>query len=89
MEMIGHKTIGPHLHTELVQLLRKHVAIKLVISILEENCLATISALRHVVRKPRDDHAGEPTHAGKITRTPVNGYALTGLLSEPVRVRPR
>jgi hypothetical protein len=42
------------------------------ISILEENCLATIFALGHVVRKTRDDHAGEPTHAGK--RTPVNGY---------------
>jgi hypothetical protein len=52
--------------------------VKLLISILEENCRATISALGHVVRKARDDHSGEPTHAGKIPRTPVNGYAVTG-----------
>jgi hypothetical protein len=52
---------------------------KLLISILEENCLATISALDHVVRKARDDHSGEPTHARKIPRAPVNGYAVTGL----------
>src|ERR1700720_815959 len=81
MDMIGHKTIGPHLHPELAKLLPKHVAVKLLISILEENCLATISALGHVVRKARDDHSGEPTPAGKIPRTPVNRYAVTGLLS--------
>jgi hypothetical protein len=45
--------------------LPKHVAVKLLISILEENCLATISALGHVVRKTRDDHSGEPTMQAK------------------------
>jgi hypothetical protein len=79
MDMIGHKTIGPHVYPELAQLLPKHVAVKQLISIPEENCLATISALGHVVRKARDDHSGEPTHARKIPRTPVNGYAVTGL----------
>src|ERR1700733_2891849 len=87
MDMTGHKTIGPHLHSELAQLLCKHVGVKLLISILEEDCLATISALGHVVRKTRDDHAGEPTHAGKIPRTPVNAYAVTGLLSPPCGVK--
>ncbi len=80
MDMIGHKTIGPHLHPEPAQLLPKHVAVKLLISILEENCLATISALGYVVRKARDDHSDEPTHAGEIPPTPVNGDAVTGLL---------
>jgi hypothetical protein len=49
------------------------------IPILEEDCLATNSALGHVVRKTRDDHADEPTHPGKISRTQVNRYAVTGL----------
>jgi hypothetical protein len=77
MDMIGHKTIGPHLHTELAQLLPKCVAVKLLICILEEDCLTTISALGHVVRKARDDLSGKPTHAGKTPRTPVNRYAVS------------
>jgi hypothetical protein len=63
MDMIRHEAVGPYLNTGLARLFRKHVAINLLIPILEENCLATISALSHVVRKTRDDHKatfGEP-----------------------------
>jgi hypothetical protein len=72
MDMIGHKAVRPRLHTKLAQLLREHVAINLLISILKENCFATISALGQVVRQTRDDHARKATHAGKIPRTRVN-----------------
>jgi hypothetical protein len=66
MDMIGHKAVSPYLHSKLAELLRKHVAINLLISIIEENGLATISALGHMVRETRDDHARKATHAGKI-----------------------
>jgi hypothetical protein len=65
MDMIRHEAVSPHLHTELACLLGKQITINLLISIFEEDCLATISALGHVVRKTRDDHAGEATHAAK------------------------
>ena len=66
MDMTRHEAVGPHLHAELACLLRKQIAINLLISLFEENRLATISALGHVVRKTRDDHAGEATHAAKF-----------------------
>jgi hypothetical protein len=69
MDMIGHEAVGPYLNTGLARLLRKHIAVNLLISILEENCLATISALGHMVRKTRDDHAGKASHAGKLSPT--------------------
>jgi hypothetical protein len=46
------------------------------ISILEEDRLATISALGHALRKTRNDHAGESTRAGKISRAQRNRYAV-------------
>src|SRR5271156_2172286 len=72
VDMIGHEAVGPYLYTGLARLFGKHIAINLVISILEENCLPTISALRHMVRKTRDDHAGKACHPAKLARTQVN-----------------
>ena len=43
-----------------------------------------MSALGYVVRKTGDDHAGKASHAGKIPRTQVNGYAVTGLTREDI-----
>jgi hypothetical protein len=65
MDMIRREAVCPYLNTGLARLLRKHIAVNLLIPILEENCLATISALGHMVRKTRDDHAGQATHAAK------------------------
>jgi hypothetical protein len=69
MDMIAHEAVGPYLNTGLAQLLRKHIAVNLLISILEENCLATISALAHMTRKTGDDHARKASHAGKLSLT--------------------
>jgi hypothetical protein len=57
MDMIGLRQQAHIATLNLHTCSAKHVAINLVISILEEDCLATNSALGHVVRKTRNDHA--------------------------------
>jgi hypothetical protein len=57
MHMIWHEAVRPYLDPLFAQLLRKHVAINLLIIVLEEDRFAAIPALSHVMRKVRDDHA--------------------------------
>jgi hypothetical protein len=51
-------------------LFRKLIARNLLISIFEEDSVATIAALGHVVRETRNNHAGEALHAGKPVTNP-------------------
>jgi len=65
MHVVGHKAVAHTSTLDLRDLLRKHIAINLVIPILEENDLPAIATLGHMVRETRDDHAGRARHAGK------------------------
>ena len=57
MNVIGHQAIGPDLDRCPTAALGEDVAIERVIVWFEEDALAAIAALGHMMRKPGNDHA--------------------------------
>ena len=66
VNVIGHQTVGPDVHSGANGLLGKQVAIDLLIAVLEEDRLATIAALRNVMRQARNNDAAQACHAPMI-----------------------
>jgi hypothetical protein len=62
MDVIGHQTVRPDLHIGLCGGPRQVVEIDEMIAAFEEDRLAAISALRHMVRQVRNNNAGETRH---------------------------
>jgi hypothetical protein len=61
MHMVGHQAVGPDLDAALAGLFGQQVAVDLLIPILEEDRLAPVAALGHVVRKAGDDSVANRT----------------------------
>ena len=61
--VVGHQAVGPNGHVRLAHLFAEQVAVDILIAILEEDRLATVSPCGDVVRTIRDDDAGKASHA--------------------------
>ena len=66
VDVIGHEAPGPDLDARPLRLFGQQVAIDLLIPVLEEDRLTPIAPLGHVVRKTRNDDAGEASHTHNL-----------------------
>ena len=76
MNVIGHQAVSPHLHPGFAHLLRQKVEIDLLVAVLEEDRLAPIASLRHVVRQARNDDASEARHADSLAGRRGGGIGI-------------
>ena len=66
VDVIGHQAIGPDLNAAPADLFGEQVTINLLVAVLEEDRLAPIAPLGHMVRQSGNDHAGEASHPRPI-----------------------
>jgi hypothetical protein len=59
VDVAGHQAIGPHLDAVPVRLFGQHVAVDVMIAILEDDRLAAIAPLGQVMRKSWNHDASE------------------------------
>jgi hypothetical protein len=64
--MVGHQAVGPDLDRSFAAALGKQIAVEGVIGRFEEDRLAAIAALGHVMRKSRGNDAAEACHSGIV-----------------------
>jgi hypothetical protein len=81
--MVGHQSVGPDLDVALEGLFGQEVAIDLLIPVLEEDRLAPVAPLSHVVRKAWGDDPGVAGHRRKVAESEQKGSRY------PVAVFPR
>ena len=62
VHVVRHQAVGPHRHACPRRLLRQQVAIHFLIARFEEDRLAAVAALSHVVGKTGDDDASLAGH---------------------------
>ncbi len=78
VDVIGHLAIGPDLDAELAAGLSQPVAIEGAVVVAEEDTLAPVASLGHVMRDARKDDARDTGHAsGGISQPGV--FAKTGM----------
>jgi len=66
MDMVGHQAIGPHGDASLAAALSQEIAVERLIAVREKNLLPSVAALRDVMRRSRNDNAGETRHKVRI-----------------------
>jgi hypothetical protein len=63
VNVVGHETVGPAGHVVTPQLRAHQIQIKRLVAGFEEDPLAAIAPLRHVMRASRNGHPRPPRHA--------------------------
>lgn len=66
MHVIGHQTVGPNLDAAFPGLFGQEAAINVLVAVLEEDRLAAIAALRHVMGATGYDDASETGHSRRM-----------------------
>ena len=64
VDVIGHQTTGPDLNPYLARLFREQIEIDFMVPVLEEDRLAPVSPLGHMMREAGKHPAGKTGHAG-------------------------
>ena len=62
MDVVGHQAIAPHRDRLARAGLVQQIAVELVVRVGEEDALAAIAALGHVMRKSRNHEPADPRH---------------------------
>ena len=75
--MVRHQAIGPAFNGMALELSTHQIEINLLVARFEENALAALASLRHVVRYARHNHAGKTNYNyrsrcrnGQVSRMP-------------------
>jgi hypothetical protein len=68
MDVIGHQAVCPDLDARLQRLLQQEIEIDFVVAILKEDGLASVAALRDMVRKSRHYDTSESSHRTTVAQ---------------------
>lgn len=73
VNVVGHQTPGPDGDRMSAHLLGQHVAVDVLVAVLEKDRLAPVAPRGHMMRKAGNDDAGEARHGGDIARAEQKG----------------
>ena len=72
MDVVGHQAVPDQAEARLPAVLAEQAEVREAVAIAEEDILAVVAALRHMVRKSDSDHSGKSCHLNIVTRRAIS-----------------